>query len=146
MKLKIYFLLVLGLLFTVKSYGQGLKLSDKPEEFLADAQNVLSVSGNPQAENIAKGFEKLWNSDKLSGAQKAKIASVSNFMVKKGYKPPHFSNLFDVLVVGTNINQLTGANVDTFLETLRKSAESNDTKTTFRLIDITKLLFGSKVV
>jgi hypothetical protein len=52
-----------GLTFYHKTYGQGLKLSDKPEEFLADAQNVLSVSGNPQAESIAKGFEKLWNSE-----------------------------------------------------------------------------------
>jgi hypothetical protein len=72
-----------GLTFTIKSYGQGLKLSDKPEEFLADAQNVLSVSGNPQAENIAKGFEKLWNSEKLGSPQKTKIASLSNFMFKR---------------------------------------------------------------
>jgi hypothetical protein len=97
MKLKIYFLLVLGLLFTIKSYGQGLKLSDKPEEFLADAQNVLSVSGNPQAESIAKGFEKLWNSDKLGSPQKTKIASLSNFMFKKGYKPPHFQTYLMLL-------------------------------------------------
>ncbi|MDI9866187.1 hypothetical protein QM480_17725 [Flectobacillus sp. DC10W] len=146
MKLKIYFLLVLGLLFTIKSYGQGLKLSDKPEEFLADAQNVLSVSGNPQAENIAKGFEKLWNSEKLGSPQKTKIASLSNFMFKKGYKPPHFSNLFDVFVTGSNTSQLSGTTLDAFLETIRKSVESNDTKTTLRLIEITKLLFGNKAV
>jgi hypothetical protein len=89
MKLKIYFLLVLGLLFTVTTYGQGLKLSDKPEEFLADAQNVLSVSGNPQAESIAKGFEKLWNSDKLASPQKTKRA-FQILWSKKGTNHPTF--------------------------------------------------------
>jgi hypothetical protein len=93
------FTLVLGYFF---SNAQGLKLSDKPEEFLADAKNFLVLSNNPQADAISLNFEKLWNSDKLTDAQKSKLASVSNFMFKKGYKPPQFVGLFDAIILGVN--------------------------------------------
>jgi hypothetical protein len=146
MKLKIYFLIMLGTLISSLSYSQGLRLSDKPEEFLADAQNILTVSGNPQAASIAQAFEKLWTSDKLTSTQKAKIASVSNFLFKKGYKPPHFANIFEAINQGVTTSLIASTTLDAFLETLRKSAESTDTKTTLRYIDISKLLFGNKAI
>ncbi len=137
------FMLVLGYFF---SNAQGLKLSDKPEEFLADAKNFLALSNNPQAESIAQNFDKLWNSDKLTDAQKSKLASVCNFMFKKGYKPPQFVGLFDAIVLGVNKSLMPQTLLDNFLETLRKTVETGDTKTTLRYIDISRLFFNNQAL
>ncbi|MEA5457797.1 hypothetical protein VB796_02030 [Arcicella sp. LKC2W] len=128
------------------SNAQGLKLSDKPEEFLADAKNFLALSGNPQAETIAINFDKLWNSGKLTEPQKGKLASVSNFMFKKGYKPPQFVGLFDAVILGINSALMPQTSLDNYLETLRKSVETGDTKTTLRYIDVSRLFFNNRAV
>ena len=128
------------------SQAQGLKLSEKPEEFLADAKNFLALSNNSQAEVIAQNFEKLWTSGKLTDAQKAKLASVSNFMFKKGYKPPQFVSLFDAVVLGVNNALLPQNSLDNYLETLRKSVETGDTKTSLRYIDVSRLFFNNRAV
>ena len=128
------------------SQAQGLKLSDKPEEFLADAKNFLALSNNPQAEVIAQNFDKLWTSGKLTDVQKAKLASVSNFMFKKGYKPPQFVGFFDAVVLGVNSALLPQNSLDNYLETLRKSVETGDTKTTLRYIDISRLFFNNRAI
>ena len=137
------FLLVFGYFF---SNAQGLKLSDKPEEFLVDAKNFLALSNNPQAESIAQNFDKLWNSGKLTDAQKSKLASVSNFMFKKGYKPPQFVGLFDAIILGVNKSLMPQTLLDNYLETLRKSVETGDTKTTLRYIDISRLFFNNQAL
>lgn len=128
------------------SNAQGLKLSDKPEEFLVDAKNFLALSGNPQAETIATNFEKLWNSGKLTEPQKVKLASVSNFMLKKGYKPPQFVGLFDAVILGVNSALMPQTSLDNYLETLRKSLETGDTKTTLRYIDVSRLFFNNRAI
>ena len=137
------FMLVLGYFF---SNAQGLKLSDKPEEFLADAKNFLALSNNPQAESIAQNFDKLWNSDKLTETQKNKLANVSNFMFKKGYKPPQFVGLFDAVILGINSALMPQTLLDNYLETLRKSVETGDIKTTLRYIDISRLYFNNRAI
>ncbi|MEY4538867.1 MAG: hypothetical protein RLZZ306_624, partial [Bacteroidota bacterium] len=137
------FMLLLGYFF---SNAQGLKLSDKPDEFLADAKNFLALSNNPQAELIAQNFDKLWNSGKLTDAQKSKLASVSNFMFKKGYKPPQFVGLFDAIILGVNKSLMPQTLLDNYLETLRKSVETGDTKTTLRYIDISRLFFNNQAL
>ena len=128
------------------SHAQGLKLSEKPEEFLADAKNLLVLSNNPQAESIAQNFDKLWNSGKLTDAQKSKLASVSNFMFKKGYKPVQFVGLFDAIILGINKSLMPQTLLDNYLETLRKSIETGDTKTTLRYIDISRLYFNNGAI
>ena len=135
------FTLVLGYFF---SNAQGLKLSEKPEEFLADAKNFLALSNNPQAESIAQNFDKLWNSGKLTDSQKSKLASVSNFMFKKGYKPVQFVGLFDAIILGVNKSLMPQTLLDNYLETLRKTIETGDTKTTLRYIDISRLFFNNQ--
>ena len=137
------FMLMLGYFF---SNAQGLKLSDKPEEFLADAKNFLALSNNPQAESIALNFDKLWNSGKLTDAQKSKLAVVSNFMFKKGYKPPQFVGLFDAIILGVNNALMPQTLLDNYLETLRKSVETGDVKTTLRYIDISRLYFNNRAI
>ncbi|MCU0469453.1 MAG: hypothetical protein MUF58_12705 [Arcicella sp.] len=141
--------LVLGLILTLcytVSKAQGLKLSDKPEEFLADAKNFIALSNNPQSESIATNFEKLWNSGKLTDAQKVKLASVSNLMFKKGYKPPQFIGLFDAVLQGVNNALMPQTLLDNYLETLRKSVETGDTKTTLRYIDVSRLFFYNRAI
>jgi spore coat protein U-like protein len=128
------------------SNAQRLKLSDKPEEFLADAKNFLALSNNSQAEQIAQNFDKLWNAGKLTDAQKSKLASVSNFMFKKGYKPPHFVGLFDAVILGVNNALMPQTLLDNYLETLRESIETGDTKTTLRYIDISRLYFNNRAI
>jgi hypothetical protein len=137
------FMLMLGYFF---SNSQGLKLSDKPEEFLADAKNFLALSNNPQAESIAQNFDKLWNSGKLTDTQKSKLANVSNFMFKKGYKPPQFVGLFDAVILGVNNALMPQTLLDNYLEALRKSVETGDIKTTLRYVDISRLYFTNRAI
>jgi len=137
------FTLTFGYFF---SQAQGLKLSEKPEEFLADAIKFLALSNDSHAEVIAQNFEKLWISGKLTDAQKAKLANVSNFMFKKGYKPAQFVGLFDALVLGVNSTLMPQNSLDNYLETLRKSVETGDIKTSLRYIDVSRLFFNNRAI
>jgi hypothetical protein len=146
MNLKSLLFILCFALSSVCVYAQGLKISDKPEEFLADAKNFLALSGNPQAEGIAQNFDKLWNSGKLTDAQKAKLASLSNFMFKKGYKPVHYPAFFEAIILGVNNALIPQSGLDNYLETLRKSVETGDTKTTLKYIEISRLYFNNRAV
>jgi hypothetical protein len=72
MTIKRFYLTFGIILFYLSSQAQGLKLSEKPEEFLADAKNVLAASGNPQANAITQNFDQNWNAGKISETQKMK--------------------------------------------------------------------------
>ena len=146
MHLKTFFISLMLVLVYSFSQAQGLKLSEKPEEFLADAKNFLAFSNNPQAASIAQSFDKLWSNGKLTDAQKSKLASVSNFMFKKGYKPPQFVGLFDAVILGVNNSLMPQNSLDNYLETLRKSVETGDTKTSLRYIDVSRLFFKNGAI
>jgi hypothetical protein len=146
MNLKSLLFILCFALSSVCVYAQGLKISDKPEEFLADAKNFLALSGNPQAEGIAQNLDKLWNSGKLTETQKGKLASLSNFMFKKGYKPPQYPALFEAVILGVNNALIPQTGLDNYLETLRKSVETGDTKTTLRYIEISRLYFNNRAI
>ena len=146
MNLKSLLIVLCFALSGVYSYAQGLKISDKPEEFLADAKNFLALSGNPQAESIAQNFDKLWNSGKLTDAQKTKLAALSNFMFKKGYKPAQYPAFFDAVILGVNSALIPQSGLDNYLETLRKSVETGDNKTTLRYIEISRLYFNNQAI
>lgn len=144
MNINRYLLLFVTILFSFFSQAQGLKMSDKPEEFLSDAQNFLAMSGNPAAESIAQSLDKNWNSGKISALQKATLAKLANFMVKKGYKPPQFVPFFDAINQGINSLLLESNTLDGYLETVQKSVESGDVKNTTKFIDICRLYFRNR--
>ncbi|MEA5258118.1 hypothetical protein VB264_10030 [Arcicella aquatica] len=136
------FYLIFGLILCcLTAHTQALKLSEKPEEFLADAKNVLMASGNPPASYIIQNLEKNWNSGTLSETQKAALAKTASFMLKKGYKSPQFIPFFDATNLGLSSGILTQASFDNYLSTLQKSVETGDVKTTTKYIDVCRLFF-----
>jgi hypothetical protein len=142
---KIIILLFTILLVNFEMSAQALKISDKPDEFITDVPNVMAATGMPQAETIGKNLQTLWTNGKFSNDQKTKLASISNLMLKKGYKPmPHFLALFDAVNQGAMVANLSGANMDSYLETLKKTIESSDSKTVIRYIDITRTYFTDR--
>ncbi|MEA5426408.1 hypothetical protein [Arcicella lustrica] len=141
MTIKRFYLTFGIILFYLSSQAQGLKLSEKPEEFLADVKNVLAASGNPQANAIAQNFDQNWNAGKIAETQKASLAKVASFMLKKGYKSPQFIPFFDAINLGLNSGVLTLSSFDNYLSTLQKSVETGDVKTTTRFIDLCRLFF-----
>lgn len=147
MKTKLLLCSLLGILFSISTSGQGLKISDKADEFLKDAQNVLLVSQNPQAAGIGKNLETAWTGGKISEPNKQKLAVVSNLMLKKGYKPAlHFVPLFDAVSLAVNTSNISSPVLESYLETLRKAVESGDSKTTVRFIEVSRSYFNNQLI
>src|SRR5687767_928593 len=70
------------------------KLSDKPDEFMADVTAMMASSKSPEAIKAGQEFESIW-STRFSDAQKVKTISIAKKMVAKRYKPAsHFQPFF----------------------------------------------------
>lgn len=146
MQLNKYALTFLSFFIISFAQAQGLKVSDKPAEFLPDAINLMAISGNPQTEAIATNFSAWWNGKTISDKQKGNLALVTSAMFKKGYKAPQLTNLFETINQAVFTAKLSATNLDSFLEVLQKSADQSDNKTTMRYVDICRTYFASRAL
>ena len=124
--------------------AQGLRLSEKPEEFIKDVAISLATTQNPQAEGVAKNLENLWTNGKINDANKVKLASISNAMLKRGYKPaPTFLILYDAIFWGLTNNYLSAQGLENYLDVLKKTFELNDSKIVGRYLDVSHQFFAN---
>ncbi len=141
-KMKKYIIVLFILFGGIGVKAQILKLSDNPDVFIADVQTALAASQQPQWVEMGKKLEANWSKGAISTQNKALLASLSNALVKKGYKlSPVFLGLFDGINIGIDKNHLTDAILKNYLETIQKTLDKSDSKSLNRLIELSRNFF-----
>ncbi|MCS6822203.1 MAG: hypothetical protein NZ551_10085 [Microscillaceae bacterium] len=74
-------------LFSLISYAQMSKLSDNPEEFIAQVRDMLLKVQKPEVTMIAEAFLSNWNGGKINSTQKAQVIKVAQKMQNKRCTP-----------------------------------------------------------
>ena len=110
--------------------AQVVKLSDDPVQFIADAQKMMAMSGNPTYIKAAKNLETLWLDSRLTQSHQKSIVTITKRMVAKGYKPttPHFEQFFNGTYAAFNGTYAVPTEVEGYLATAAQVIETYDTK------------------
>jgi hypothetical protein len=92
---RIYFLLLAVLLATFSAHAQVVKLSENPEQFMADVQKLMAT-GNAVSVKAGTNLQALWSENRLSQPQRDRLMALSRKMNAKRYQPvAHFAPLFE---------------------------------------------------
>lgn len=141
---RIYNHLAITLAVTVVSLstalGQAVKISDKPEQFMADVQKLMA-SGGPVAGRAGTNLQSLWSEKRLSAQQQERVMILSRKMNQKRLLPAtHFAPFYDALYYATTIQQpaLSPADLDGLLTVAEKLFENADAKTFARSMETTR--------
>ncbi|MFD2572447.1 hypothetical protein ACFSUS_17540 [Spirosoma soli] len=121
-------------LFTLSaSFGQAVKLSDKPEQFIADMQKLMATGG-PVAVRAGTDLQSLWSENRLSAPQQERVIALSRKMNQKRYQAAtHFVPFYEALYHAVNTQKL--ADIDGLLTVSEKLFETTDTKTFARTLE-----------
>jgi len=91
----ISFLLLTALLATFSAHAQVVKISDNPEQFMADVQKLMTT-GSPVSVRAGTNLQALWTENRLSQPQRDRLMALSRKMNAKRYQPvAHFAPLFE---------------------------------------------------
>lgn len=122
------------------------KLSDKPDEFIADVSAMMASTKNAEAIKAGQDFETLW-STRLSESQRQKMIVVSKKMAAKRYKAAtHFGPLFKTFTLAINTENIPSAELDNLLATTEKVIEQYDSKQVSKYLETLQLFFEKKAL
>lgn len=140
-------IIVFGLFFPAFAFAQAIKLSEKPEEYIADVQTMMAATRNAQLIQSGKSLEALWMNPAFSNEHKAKLIAVSKAMIPKGYKQnPYFFLLFEAVNYAVTAENIPATELTNFLNVTQRVVETTDSKTLSRHLDIARLLFSKRLV
>ena len=130
---RIYYSLILLLLTLTVSLGQAVRLSDKPEQFVAEVQKLMATGG-PVAVRAGTNLQSLWSENKLSAQQQERVMALSRKMNQKRLQAAtHFVPFYEALYL--TAQQQPAANVDGILTIAEKLFEANDPKAFTRSLE-----------
>ncbi len=138
------FFLLLGL----TTFGQNVKLSDNPDQFLGDLQKLMATGGGV-AVRAERNLETLWTENALNPAQRDRIIALSRKMVQKRYQAAtHFAPLFDGLyhAVHTQTPGLTSAELDNYLLMADKLVDTNDLKAFAKAMETARQFLAGRLI
>lgn len=141
----------LGLFFwlvSLTTFGQNVKLSDNPEQFLGDLQKLMATGG-AGAVRSEQNLETLWTENALSPAQRDRVMAMSRKMLQKRFQvTTHFAPFFDGLyhAVHTHTPALTPAELDNYLSMADKIVEANDPKGFAKAMETARLFLGGQLI
>lgn len=107
--------------------GQAIKISDKPEQFMADVQKLMA-SGGPVAVRAGTDLQALWSENRLSPQQKERVMALSRKMNQKRWAPAtHFAPFYESLYLALTSQQpaLSPADVDGLLTVAERLFETD---------------------
>lgn len=143
--MKKYFFLILGLLLITASVRAQSKLSDTPDGFITDVVAMLNGSKNSAAASVGKDFEALWNGGKLSDGQKNRLIVISRQMLSKKYRAlPHFKNLFESVSLAISNQNLSGPELEKYLNVTEKAVNKYDSKLLANYLEACRTFFESR--
>jgi len=128
--------------------AQVVKLSDDPVQFIADAQKMMAMSGNPTYIKAAKNLETLWLDSRLTQSHQKSIVTITKRMVAKGYKPttPHFEQFFNGTYAAFNGTYAVPTEVEGYLTTAAQVIETYDTKSSLKYFETARNLFENRLI
>lgn len=129
------FFYILLLVAPLLSFGQAVRLSDKPEQFMADVQKLMATGG-PVAVRAGTNLQALWSENRLSAQQQERVMVLSRRMNQKRLQPAaQFAPFYDALYQAVTTRQLAPANIDGLLTVTEKLFETSDTRTFTRSME-----------
>lgn len=127
--------------------AQNIKLSEQPDAYIADAQAMMAATRNPQLIQSAKSLEVLWANPAFSAEHKTKLIALSKSMLTKGYKQnPYFFLLYEGVINAVTVQNLPAVELSNFLDVAKRTAETSDSKTFNRLLEVARQLFSNRLV
>ncbi|MDB5239774.1 MAG: hypothetical protein JWP57_399 [Spirosoma sp.] len=135
MKRFIYLFLLLVIPFA--TLAQAVRISDKPEQFMADMQKLMATGG-PVAVRAGANIQTVWSGNKLSAQQQERVMTLSRKMNQKRMLPAaQFAPLYESLYLAISSQQPTlgPADLDGLLTVAEKLFETTDTRTFTRSLE-----------
>ncbi|GAB3952788.1 hypothetical protein GCM10028805_35330 [Spirosoma harenae] len=127
---------LVGLLFFLTlsaSFGQAVRISDKPEQFVADVQKLMATGG-PAGVRAGTNLQVVWSENRLSTQQQERVMSLSRKMNQKRLPAAsHFVPFYESLSLATQ--QQPASNIDGLLTIAEKLFEAGDSKTFTRSLE-----------
>ena len=134
-----------SLFFFIALFAQAQvpRLSDKPDQFITDAQTALAATRNPAAIQIGTDLATHWNGGRFNPAQQIQIIGVSRALAGKGYRTaPHFVQWFETLNRAVEQN----LSLDEYLTTSQKFLTGTDAKTGQRYLETVRNLLTNRLL
>ena len=134
---RIFSLLAFSFLAFSVTFGQAVRLSDKPEQFMAEVQKLMATGG-PVAVRAGTDLQSLWSESRLLPQQQERVMAVSRRMNQKRLQPAtHFAPFYEVLYQASSSQQSapSPARIDEILTIAEKLLDANDIKTLARSME-----------
>lgn len=128
--MKRFFYLFL-LIAPLAGQGQAVRISDKPDQFMADVQKLMATGG-PVAVRAGTNLQTLWSENRLSAQQQERVMALSRKMNQKRLQPAaQFAPVYNALYLALTAQQpaLAPADIDGLLTVTEKLFETTDTRT-----------------
>ncbi len=77
---------IILLLLPALSFGQAVRISDKPDQFLDEVQKLMATGG-PVAVRAGNNLQTLWSENRLSAPQQQRVMALSLRMNQKRLQP-----------------------------------------------------------
>jgi hypothetical protein len=115
------------------TFGQAVRLSDKPDQFMADVQKLMATGG-PVAVRAGTNLQALWSENRLSAQQQERVMALSRKMNQKRLPAAtHFTPFYEALYLTTQ--QQPATNIDGLLTIAEKLFDANDPKAFARSLE-----------
>jgi hypothetical protein len=126
----------LFLLSITLSFGQAVRISDKPDQFMAEVQKLMATGG-PVAVRAGTDLQTAWSESRISAPQQERIMALSRKMNQKRLAPAtYFAPFYESVYLAGQ--QQSATNVDGLLTVAEKLFEANDPKIFARSLETTR--------
>jgi len=132
--------LILLLTAPLATFAQAVRISDKPDQFMADVQKLMATGG-PAAVRAGTNLQTLWSENRLSAGQQDRVMALSRRMNQKRLQAAtHFGPFYDALyhAVYTQQPALSASGIDGLLTVVEKLFETTDSRTLARTLETTR--------
>lgn len=129
--------ILLSVLTLSNTFGQAVRISDKPDQFVADVQKLMATGGGV-AVRAGTDLQSLWSENRLSPQQQERIMALSRKMNQKRWQPatyfvPFYESIYHA--VNTQKQATASADVDGILTVAEKLFDANDPKAFARSLE-----------
>ena len=130
---RIYYSLILILLTLTASFGQAVRISDKPDQFVADVQKLMATGG-PAGVRAGTNLQAIWSENRLSAQQQERVMALSRKMNQTRLPAATiFTPFYESLYLATQ--QQPATNVDGLITISEKLFETTDAKVFARSLE-----------
>ena len=130
-----FFYIFLLLIAPLATFAQAVRISDKPDQFIADVQKLMATGG-PVAVRAGTNLQTLWSENRLSAQQQEHVVALSRKMNQKRLQPAaQFAPFYEALYQAVSTQQLAPASLDELLTVIEKLFETSDTRTFTRSVE-----------